>query len=214
MDQNTDKKQIGIVAVAKKKRQIHLYEKIQKGQSLSRSELKELERYEDGNHSPAVVESMEEVAKAFGLKTVRTVQRWKKDGMPCKGGDRYDIKEITAWKIGKEFQKTGNSDSDINGDGYWQNRYRKAKALNEELRYRENLGQLIPRADVEKLGVQKVIQIRRAFQALPRSLAPQLVGLEAREIEALLAEKTKEIIAGFTRDKVKIGSSHAKKSSS
>lgn len=204
MDQNTDRK-LQVVDLAKKKRH--------KSKTLTAPELKELQRYEEGAHSPTTVESMDEVAKAFDLKTVRTVQRWKKDGMPCKG-DRYDLMAINAWKIGKKLKKSGKGDSDLNGDGFWSNEYRRYKALNEELRYRENLGQLIPRADVEKLGVQKVIQIRRALLALPRAVAPQLVGLEARESEALLAEKLKEIIAGFTREKVKIGSSHAKKSSS
>ena len=75
--------------------------------------------------------------------------------------------------------------------------YRKRKAQLMELQYKEAVGDLLPKEEVEKGQVARIMAVKRAFLALPRSAAPQLVGLEPREIEAFLTERVRDIITRF-----------------
>ena len=183
--------------MAKKKRQIHLYEKIQKGQSLSRSELKELENFEGPPANPGIVDSQEQVARVFNVK-LRTVQYWVKDGMPVRQDGKYSITDINAWRLVKKGP-TGKQKSFGWGEKEKQDAvFRKYKAKLVEIDYKKAIGDLIPRAEVERGRVERIQTVKKSLLALPKRMAPQLVGLEARQIEVILKERMDEIIADFS----------------
>ncbi|MEK7851170.1 MAG: hypothetical protein AAB275_04745, partial [Deltaproteobacteria bacterium] len=91
----------GLVEVAKKKRQIHLLDKLQKGKPLSTAEIRELEQFEGGGAlPPGVVRTQGEVASALRVDK-RTIERWVSDGMPREPEGDYNLIDIPAWRMVK-----------------------------------------------------------------------------------------------------------------
>ena len=188
----TDEKQ-NLAEIARKKRYLHLIEKMHGGKPLSNQEIKELEDFEAESLGEAVVKTMEEVARIMDV-SYRTVQRWKKDGMPVTKDGYYDLDQIKAWHDG-----TGISDDEeeLQGKAYWDEKIRKFKATLLELETRKATGELIPREDVEKGQIARVMAIKRAFLALPSQVAPKLAMKEPREIEVIIYEAISAIVDEF-----------------
>lgn len=185
---------LDIVEMAKKKRHIHLLSKMQKNQSLSKGEIEELRKYEKGSPAPGIVDSQEKVAKVFHVST-RQVRYWIKDGMPVLGDDTYDITAIQAWRILKKEKKAAGGKAEPEG---WDSKFRKMKALLAEIEYKKQLGELVPRDEVMSGLIQRIIAVKTAFLSLPQTVAPQLIGLEPRQIEIILTEHIGIIIKNFS----------------
>ena len=182
-----------IVSIAQKNRHVFLLQKVKTGK-MSRSELKELEKYEADfkqDKNPAIAKTQEEVAKALKVST-RTVHFWVHDGMPKNSDGTYDIIKIQAWRTAKNNK--GNPDE--NKDK-WDIQYRQYKALNEELEYQKNKGELLDRKEVWEFCSKQVQEAKRKFLVLGTIVAPQLVGLGVREIQELIDAKVKEIIRSY-----------------
>jgi len=193
-DQN---KQSDILTMARKKRHIHLLEKIQKGKSLSSRELRELEKFEGTPLPPGVVKTQEEVAKAFHVST-RTVQYWTRDGMPRTKKGFYDLIEVQAWREIKKQQR--NKTKKTIGKEDWNAKYRKYKAQLAEIELKKAYGQVVSRKEVEKGQVARILVVKRALLSLPKVVAPVISGMEPREIQVYLTAKIKEIIEQFSKE--------------
>ena len=179
--------------IAKKKRQLHLVEKLHQSKPLSPSELKELQELEAGAVlPPGVVRTQKEVAKVFSV-SVRTVQHWIADGMPKTKQGFYPIREIQEWKFFKDHRNKKEDGVD------WDAEYRKYKAKLAEIELKAKIGEYIPKQEVEKGRVQRIMAVKRAFLSLPRQTASQLVGLQVREIELVLSKRVKEIVQRFAK---------------
>lgn len=186
-----------IIEMAKKKRHIHLLEKLQKNKTLTSAELKELAKFEGGQIAPGIVENHPQIAKAFKV-TVRTVRNWAAEGMPVMPDGKYDITDIQAWRLTRSDKKGAKKkeegeDHDV--------AYRKFKALLAEIDYKKQLGELLPKEEVEAGRVERILAVKTAFLALPQEVAPQLVGLEPRQIQTVLDQRIKEIMETFAQDK-------------
>ena len=181
-----------LAEIARKKRYLHLIEKLHSGTPLSNQEIKELEIFEAEPLGDAVVKTIEEVAKIMEVNW-RTVYRWKREGMPITKDGYYDLEEIKRWHDGR----TGNTDEEIEGKIYWETKLRKYKASLLELELKRVTGELLPRDEVEKGRIERIIAVKRAFLALPTRLAPVLAMKEPREIEVELYEAISEIIDEF-----------------
>lgn len=200
MEDQTKDQNPKILEMAKKKRYIYLLEKLRGGKpatTLSKSELKELEKFAADPDSPGIVDSMVKVAKAFEVSD-RTVRYWAKDGMPMTPDGKYDLTEIQAWHFLKKHPEKSGKETHSQK---WEGEYREYKARLMRIEYERKLGNLIPKEEVEKQMVQRIIAVKRAFLSLPRALAPQLVGMEPREIESVLMGRIKEIIENFAQGK-------------
>ena len=185
-----------ILKIARSRRHLKMMESLQQGKTLSIAEIRELAQYEGGESNPLVLETQEYVAKVFKV-TVRTVRNWIESGMPVAKDGRYDLSEIVAWKFMRDIKQF----SDEKKEGIdWLTEYRKYKAKNEESKHKLTKRDLISKHEVEEGLVQVSIAIKRALLSLPRSIAPRLIGLEAREIEAVLRERVEEIINLFAKD--------------
>ncbi len=199
-----------VVEMAKKKRHIKILEKLQKGQQPpTKAEVKELETYERGQPDPGTVETQEQLARIFG-KSVRTIANWAKDGMPQRSDGRYSITDIQLWRMDKNLQQRSVDD---HGDKVQRSvaKYRDIKARREEIKLKKELGELIPREQVETGLIQLATVLKINFLSLPRTLAPQLVGMEPREIEAILDQNIKHIINRFGTGEVFVTAKSLKK---
>lgn len=187
-------KQPGLIEMAKKRRHIALVEKLATGKqstpSLTKSEIKELGQFESGSDLPGIVCSQEKVAKVFDV-SVRTVQNWARDGMPVTQEGKYDLIDIRAWRSIKNNRvsgKKGNRKDDAEA------RYREAKACLAEIALKEKKGLLLNKRRVENELVQISLGIKLILLSLPQQVAPQLVGLDAQKINALLTARIREAI--------------------
>ncbi len=181
-----------IADIAKKKRQLYLFNKLQSGKPLSVAEIKEIEAFEGLPLPPGCVKTQQEVAQALGVDK-RTVERWGSDGMPVTPEGNYDLLDIKAWRMTKQRCKSlGETEKDK-----WDIEYRKNKALLIKIEYEKTLGQLLPKDEVMKGRIARIIAVKNAFFALPTRLAPVLAMKEPREIYIILNEAICEIIDDF-----------------
>ena len=182
-----------LVEVAKKKRQIHLLDKLQKGKPLSTAEIRELEQFEGGSLPPGVVRTQQEVAKALRVDK-RTVERWVSDGMPREPEGYYNLIDIQAWRMVK---KEKENDPDEKEKIKWDIRYREYKARLAEFELKKAYGQVISRELVEAGMIARILAVKSALWALPKVAAPVVSGMDPREAEAYLRERIKEIFLQF-----------------
>lgn len=182
-----------LAEIARKKRYLHLIEKLHGGRPLSKQEIKELEDFESEPLGDTVVKTIEEVAKIMEVNW-RTVYRWKRDGMPVTKDGFYDLEEIKKW----HEEKSGNADGqETEGKAYWDEKIRKYKATLLEIEIKKVTGDLLPRDEVEKGRIARIVVVKRALLALPTRMAPILAMKEPREIEAELYEAIIEILEEF-----------------
>lgn len=187
-----------IVAVANKKRHIYLLEKLKTGKTLSRSELKELQTFEGQDPDPGIVNTVEQVAKALEV-SVRSVMYWKRDGMPVTPEGKYSIADIQSWRMAR-----GRDEDASEGDALkdeLNSKLIQIKIKREQVKLDKELGELIAKSEVEGVLVQLISSFKRSFLSIGRSLAPQLVGLEPREIDAIITAKVRQIIQDFSEGK-------------
>lgn len=180
-----------LAELAKKKRYLHLVEKMHGGKALTKQEIAELEQFEKEPLAPTVVKTLDEVARVMGV-SYRTAQRWKKDGMPETKEGFYDLEVVKSWHMARAEQ-----DDALEGKNFWDERIRKYKASILELELRKATGELVSKDEVEKGRIDRIIAVKRALLALPTRLAPVLAMKEPREIEVILYEAISEIIDEF-----------------
>lgn len=176
----TEQKQ-NLADIARKKRYLYLVEKLHTGNPLSKQEISELEEFEAEPLEPTIVKTIEEVAKVMEV-SYRTVQRWKRDGMPTTKDGLYDLEAIKTW----HDERVGETGDAEESKTFWDISILKKKASLLDLKIKKEEGELILKEEVEKDMIQKIIAIKRAFLALPTRLAPVLAMKEPREIEAVL----------------------------
>ena len=78
-------------------------------------------------------------------------------------------------------------------------RYRRAKAEREELQVAQMKRQLVPRSEVLTLLVARASEFNRALMLSARRMAPKLVGLDVREVQAELEAEARRILESYAR---------------
>ena len=176
--------------IARKKRYLHLIEKLHSGTPLTKPEIKELEEFEKEPQESTIVKSAEEVAQFMDVSE-RTVYRWRNEGMPVTKDGYYDLERIRVWF--EEREKIGDGE----GKAYWEEKIRKYRATLLELELKKATAELISSEEVERGRIIRIIAVKRSLLALPTRLAPALSMQEPREIEVILYEAISEIIDEF-----------------
>lgn len=187
-----------ILTMARKKRHIHLLNKLQREKSLSPGEIRELEQFEGSPLPPGCVRTQEEVAKALHV-SVRSVQHWVRDGMPRGPEGYYDLIDIQTWRATKN-RKDKNSDEEDKIK--WEVRHREYRARLTELELKKAYGLVLNKEEVEAGRVARILTVKRALLLLGKTVAPVIVGMEPREIQAYIDERVKEIIRQFAGQEV------------
>lgn len=154
---------------------------------------KKAENPEKKQLPPNVVETQVLVAKHFNVKA-RTVQYWIQDGMPVTPDGLYNLDEIRAWKNRQEEKRKkikDPQDPDV--------RFRTAKARLAEIELAKRMGELLPKEEVEAEWLSAIITFKKGLMGLPKRIAPQLAGLEAKEIQAVLTKRVRELLEGLQK---------------
>lgn len=207
---------LGPLAAAKAYQDI--LKKIKEGRILTPAEVKSLNLLEvklqsgvvEKGEDSTIVNSLEKVARHFG-KTLRTAQRWAREGMPGLSGGRYDLLQIEAWRKVKKGGRGPGAPVDplqhgqptlvAEGDkDYCDMRAKKAQAEKRELDLRQRQGELVEREEVEQLFIARIMAVKQGLLSLPRALPPQLIHLkEEREMEGVIARAVRDLLSSFSR---------------
>ncbi len=155
-----------------------------------------------------------EAVAAHYDKTIRTIYRWQKQGMPVLPDGRYDREAVDAWRrvkrglapgavvIGADgaSDQAGRERPADSGKDWWDKENKKYQARMRELDYLKRMGELIERRRVEDEFVARVHAVKQALLALERSLPPELVACRSeREMSAVIQKMVRDILEGFSR---------------
>lgn len=113
--------------------------------------------------------------------------------------------EVHAWarRHGRfGFARAGGSTS--GGVADHRGQLERYKALTAKREYEEAMGQLVPKADVDREVRSYVGTLRGSLMALPPQVAPAMVGQTVREAEAFLSTRITQICEQLQRGRFAI----------
>ncbi len=131
------------------------------------------------------------VGRILGVSR-QAVGHWGKRGCPKNSNNTFDLSQVIQWREEQTRAELLNEK-----DSPALERKRQAEAGLKELDLEERLGQIVPLEEVEAGRVARVLVVKRALLGMPTQIASTLVGLDARQISALLKERVRGIIAEF-----------------
>ena len=197
----------------------NLRNKLNSGRPLTKGEAERLDGYKRaletaaGKNLPAnMVRTAKEVAEFFG-RHIRTIRNWTGRGMPQQP-DCYDLEAIEKWAATQgliseskfrapAFAGPGGDDSEtVSLKDRRAQLEVEIKELDHEKKQLEldvARGKYVTVEEINASDRAKVTAVKRALLAIPRAMAPQLVGLEAREIEALLMDRMRDVCMRFAQ---------------
>ena len=193
-NQETEARKQSIADIASKKRYIHLVEKMQRG-TLTRPEIAELRQFEAEPLSATIVKTAEEVAKVMDV-TYRTVQRWKREGMPVTKDGYYDLEEIKSWHLSKD-----EKGKRAKGKDFWDEKISKYKAELLKIELQKATGEVILFADHLAIMKNTIRGIKMGFLWLPRYIAPKFYQQDPKVICEILDNELRNIIRQFAGGK-------------
>lgn len=168
----------------------------------------------DRDGTERIVTSTKEVADHF-RKTVMTISRWKKQGMPVLGDGSYDILAIERWVMARKGlvppplpqgpdmeEKAAPVASVLNPESreFWDRENKKHHAGLRELELRKKKGELIERIIVEDEFLKRILEVKRGLVSLERALPPELIACRSeREMSVVIRRCVRETLLGFSR---------------
>jgi ribosomal protein L29 len=138
-----------------------------------------------------IARTLPQLSRELGVAS-RTLRNWIGEGMPVRDDRTYDIEAIRAWRAGRDSRRKSTEAEELD------NEIRRARLRNLDLEYKARVGQLVPKEDIDRRDVARVIAVKRELLAIPRALAKPLEHLEARKIEAILKDKIHQVIRKFS----------------
>jgi phage terminase Nu1 subunit (DNA packaging protein) len=155
--------------------------------------------------SETIVDSLEAVAAHF-RKSVRQVRNWRREGMPCLSGERFDLVQIEEWRARKKGGRGPAAPDERQGilrvedKDFWDKEGKRYQAELRKLEYRQRLGELVERQEVEQLFIARILAVKQGLLNLSRGLPPQLIHCqEEREMEVIITQKIRELLDEFSR---------------
>lgn len=156
------------------------------------------EEDEPEEERPELFGSQQQIADAyrrtFGGPTLRTIERWLRDG--CPGGEgAYNLLEIERWRGNQELEKrTGDAEKKKIEKSilYSEDRIKKAKARLAE----KEEGGVLTLEEADKLSLAKIDALRSRLDALPR-LTAKLRGKSEPEQQDILREFGRQLLLSF-----------------
>lgn len=184
--------------LARERRVRLLLDKIERGESLTKPELREIDafRREGMAQKTHLCRTQGELAKALKVD-VRTIRNYTRAGCPKTAEGYYDPVEVARWLQAKDQTGTG----DVSDKSKADTRYRVAKAELAELELKKAIGAVISREERDEDLKKRVLVLKRGLLSFGRSIAPSLVAREPREIAALIDERMRDLIAQYAGQK-------------
>jgi len=176
-----------------------VYRKILSGRRLSQQERDQVAEVKSryGIGDDGTVTTQDALAELLGV-TRRTVVRWKKDGMPVEPDGSYDPIAVMAWNTDM-FDTESEGDDGRSDKNMWETAYRKFRALQAEVAYKREIGELIPRDQIENLLTDRATELKKSLLGRARRLALKIANKDATACLALLEQDTLEILTIYSR---------------
>lgn len=153
--------------------------------------------------APGCVATQAELARALGIST-SAIQYGLTAGAPAKAAGGWNVEAWKEWRAANVSPERGGGarrGGGDEGDGARllkaQADERRAKADLADLRLAIERKDFIARADVESWDRSRIAIVRRGLLGLGRQIAPLVVGLAAREIEAVVLRECKSLLMRF-----------------
>jgi phage terminase Nu1 subunit (DNA packaging protein) len=150
--------------------------------------------------SKSRTQTAQQIADELGL-SVELIRDYAIDGCPhtkaTKRGqpNLFDVAEVQAWR--KANNKTGKPGRPLTEEGAAsrdaRDRKELAMAINWELRNAQLEGELVNKEEYRQHWFSEVTIIKNKCRGLGAAIAPQLVGLDAGEIQGLLDSRIEQI---------------------
>ena len=157
--------------------------------------------------------SRKDLAALEGV-TQSTVSKWVKAGCPQNADGTMDADAVHEWRQSKKspgstakaLEPRSTTDPNRIGDVpedaiddkvkavKWGAEYRKQKAIEQQLRVRKMLGELIELADHKRILVARAATFRQKLMALPKRMAHQLHGLTPQQIHERMDLECRDIL--------------------
>jgi aminoglycoside phosphotransferase (APT) family kinase protein len=128
----------------------------------------------------------------------RTLIRWSELGMPQRADGLYDVAEIKAWRargMGQGEGATEGEDDETGGEHYWKRVQAKEQALLSRIKRERLEGLLLPKSEVDKREARLMAIAKAALMAFPRGLPPLLEGRDMHQMEAIIDEQVRGVLA-------------------
>jgi len=144
----------------------------------------------------------------------QTVRRWKRAGAPfeteASGQRRLWIEpaRLQAWldardkvpgKMGRPSELAGASESAKDALAAAKLRKEIALATKAELDVAERKGELIPRAEVEAVTIQRIHAVKAALLGFAARVTPRVVGQDGASVHAIVDAEARGILEGFAQ---------------
>ena len=200
---------VDAVVMAAKMRHLHLLQKLKGGSTLTAAELKELAEHEDKTRGPdqkakdkkaafateQIIKTQKQAAEYAGVKT-RTIRRWLAAGMPRTQDGHYIRNMLDFYKRneGHEVSEDRKREASAQAD------YKTTKATLLEMELKLKQGRLLPREDIEKETVRKIIGVKRGLLGMVRKIAARVPPRYRREVELIATEEVTSLINDFAGD--------------
>jgi hypothetical protein len=136
--------------------------------------------------------NLTDLSRKLGLSLTNTrIHMLQKQGAPERDAAKtWDEAEAIAW-VRKQQLNDNRVKSAANGPSPRHVRD-MFKAKEAEIDYKERIGALIPRADMEREQAEMVLLVRYAFQSLKHKLPPLLIGKDLPSMSKIIAEHVNE----------------------
>ena len=139
------------------------------------------------------VGSLRDLAGILGC-SYEALRKARENGEITASGDGTFSVEQARAAMAERAERGKSGSSALGADGppgtseakHWDKEWRKAKAIGEQIKVKERLGELVEKADVVRAQVERELAFKHVVMALPRKLSPLLVGKGRVEIEATL----------------------------
>lgn len=205
-----------------------LVEKVTRGITLRSTELtvmrnleEELKKETFGQGQPEekrILPTLKETAAHYG-KSVRTLRRWSRAGMPVLPGNRYDLDQIDRWLERKKGairldesespaaeggEQPGAGEPSLpqpgQGKDHWDAKNKEWQAKQRELEYRKKQGELVQKEEVESLFVGRILAVKQGLLSLERALPPELISCKSeREMAAVIRRSVRGLLEEYSR---------------
>ena len=200
---------VDAVVMAAKMRHLHLLQKLKGGTTLTAAELKELAKHEDKTRGPVqkakdkkgalaaeqIIKTQKQAAEYAGVRT-RTIRRWLAAGMPRSQEGRYIKTMVDFYKRNDGREVSDDRKREVSAQADYKTT--KAKLLEMELGLKQ--GRLVPREDIEKETVRKIIAVKRGLLGMVRKIAARVPPRYRREVELIATEEVTSLINDFAGD--------------
>jgi hypothetical protein len=179
-----------------------LIDKLTRNIRLTSQEKKTFEEFKEkwGLSSDGTIRTQEALGETLGVAR-QTIIRWKKEGMPVEADGSYDPIRISKWRdLVYPPQEKLPTEKSENDEVSWETEFRKYRAKLAELSFKQKLGELILRADVESLLVDRAVEFRRALLDMGRRLSLKLAHKDSQQIQSIIETEATDILDAYSRE--------------